>query len=62
MVVKNKFDRRFTLIENDHSWVYQVDSDEEADWKLVLIGFAFKFEKDADSGFDILLVDTKTKK
>lgn len=62
-LAKIRLDKQFQIVEDDFSWVCQVDKIEEQNGKVVLSGFAFQLEKDADEKmFDILLYDIKTGK
>lgn len=61
--IKQQSNRRFKIIEDDFSWVYQIDSVEEANGKIVFSGFAFKLKQDAkEEAFELILCDTETKK
>ena len=54
---------RFEIIEDNFSWVYQVDSIEEIDGKLQIKGWAFALNEDAtQENCEIILYDTKTGK
>ena len=54
---------RFEIIEDNFSWVYQVDSIEEIDGKLQIKGWAFALGKDAtQENCEIILYDTETGK
>ena len=56
-----QLNKRFQIVEDNFSWVCQVDSIEEQDGEIVLSGFAFRLEKDAkEKQFDILLCDVET--
>lgn len=56
-------DRILDVREDDFSWVYQVDSIETEGNEVVLRGFAFELDKDAEEGaFEIVLVDIETGK
>ena len=58
--VNKKF---FDVIEDDFSWVYQVDNIEEKDNKLWIKGWAFVLNEDASKEtYEIILYDTKTGK
>ena len=48
--VKVQLDRRFTVIADDFTWVYQVDSVKEDNDKLKISGFAFNISEDVDLG------------
>lgn len=53
--------QEIVLLEDDFSWVYQVDSVMTEKNKFVLQGFAFKLGMDAESGaFEILLRDIES--
>ncbi len=54
--LRNKLNQRFSVVDKDYSWIYQVDSVEEKG-KLVLTGFAFELGRNAEADFDILLVN-----
>lgn len=50
------------LCEDDFSWMYQVDTVVVDAEEIVLTGFAFQLEKDAEKkSFEIVIQDTKTK-
>ena len=54
---------RFEIIEDDFSWVYQIDSIEEIDGKLQINGWAFALNEDAKKeNCEIILYDTETGK
>lgn len=54
---------RFEIIEDDFSWVYQVDSIEEKEGKLQINGWAFALNEDAKKeNCEIILYDTETGK
>ena len=54
---------RFEIIEDDFSWVYQVDSIKEIDGKLQIKGWAFALNEDAtQENCEIILYNTKTGK
>ena len=58
-----QFYERFEVMEDDFSWVYQVDNIEERDDKLQIKGWAFALNEDANQGnCEIILYDTKTGK
>ncbi len=57
--LRNKLNQRFSVVDKDYSWIYQVDSVEEKG-KLVLTGFAFELGRNAEADFDILLVNMET--
>lgn len=51
------------VMDDDFSWVYQIDTIEEVDGKLDITGWAFALNKDAkQENFEIILYDTKTRK
>ena len=53
----------FEIIEDDFSWVYQIDSIEEIDGKLQINGWAFALNEDAErENCEIILYDIKTGK
>ena len=52
---------RFEIIEDDFSWVYQVDSIEEKNGQLQINGWAFALNENAKKeNCEIILYDTKT--
>lgn len=56
-------DRILDVIEDDFSWVYQVDSIRTEAKEVVLQGFAFQLNKNAEAGaFEIVLEDIETGK
>ena len=57
-------DRILEIIEDDFSWVFQVDSVEVKDGEVVLLsGFAFELDADATEGaFEIILQDIESGK
>jgi len=58
-----KMDRKIQTIEDDYSWMFQVDSAEVLDGELVLDGFAFALEEDATGdSFEIVLREVTTGK
>ena len=53
----------FDVIEDDFSWVYQIDSIEEKDGQLQIKGWAFALNENAkQENCEIILYDTKTGK
>lgn len=59
----NVLSLRFKIVEDDYSWVYQVDSIEEKDGELQIAGWAFILNQDAKTkNFKIVLHNTVTGK
>ncbi|MBQ7863262.1 MAG: hypothetical protein IJ353_02220 [Lachnospiraceae bacterium] len=55
--------RQFEIIEDNYSWVYQVDSMEEQDGKLNIKGWIFALEQNAEfENYDIILYNEETGK
>jgi len=55
--------RQFEIVEDDFSWVYQVDAIEENDGKLQFSGWAFELnENSTTESFEIILYNTETGK
>ncbi len=62
-LMDGQFQKRFTIIKDNFSWVYQVDSIEELDKTIVLSGFAFQLKQDAkEEAFELILCDIETGK
>lgn len=62
-ILRNSYDRRTTVKDDNFSWVYQVESLEQTEDDLILEGFAFQLEKNMNgSEFEILLQELKTEK
>ena len=60
---RSQLNKRFQIIEDNFSWVCQVDSIEEQNGKLILSGFAFQLEEDAkEKTFELILCDVETGK
>lgn len=60
-VIKLSKDRKFDVIQDNFSWVFQIDSIVENESKLVLEGWAFKLNKNATLGnFEIILRNIET--
>ncbi len=56
-------EKRFEVINDNFSWVSQVDSIEEVDKTIVLSGFAFQLEQDAkEEMFELILCNVETGK
>ncbi len=55
--------KRFQIVEDNFSWVCQVDNIEEQDGRIVLFGFAFQLEQEAkEKTFELILCDIETGK
>ena len=53
----------FEIIDDDFSWVYQIDNIEKEEDELQITGWAFALDEDAkQEKFEIILYDTKTGK
>lgn len=62
-VKEYKINRVVEIKENNFSWVYQVDSCDEKNGKVVLEGFAFALDGDSKSGaYEIILQDIESEK
>ena len=58
-----QIEKRFEVKVDDFSWVYQIDSIENIDNSIVLTGFAFQLEQDAqEEMFELILCDIETGK
>jgi len=54
--------QRLEIIEDDFSWVFQVDDITKDEKNLYINGWAFELERDANFSFEIALCDTETGK
>ena len=55
--------RQFEIVNDDYTWMYQIDSMEERDGKLQIEGWAFALNLDAEpENFEIVLYNTETEK
>ena len=58
-----QIEKRFEVKADNFSWVYQIDSIEHIDNSIVLSGFAFELEQDAqEETFELILYDVETGK
>ena len=59
--IKLRLERRFVPIEDDFTWVYQIDEVKEHEETLMLSGWAFPLNKDSQSGnCEVILNDIET--
>lgn len=62
-LITTQLKRRFEIVPDDFSWVYQVDEIKNVNDKLIISGFAFKEEEEAEAdAFEIILKNIKTEK
>lgn len=62
LVVGNQIkSKKFDYVQDDFSWVYQIDSVEKIGNKAVFIGWAFKLNEEAAYNYEIILYNTRTK-
>ncbi len=62
-LIKDKLDKRFNVIADNFSWVYQVDNIKEQKGKIILSGFAFELKQDTtEEAFELILYDIETGK
>lgn len=59
----NRLNRRFEIVEDDFSWVLQIDNIEENNKKIEITGWAFLLGQDAKKGnYEIILYDLSKSK
>ncbi|MGN0506548.1 MAG: hypothetical protein ACI4FZ_08305 [Lachnospiraceae bacterium] len=61
--IRHQLDKRFNMIKDDFSWVYQVDKIAEEEGKLVLSGWAFQLKRNSTAeNCELILYNTETGK
>lgn len=63
VVVQNQIKKMFEIVDDDFSWVYQIDSITENEGEVVLEGWAFDLDVNSEKGnVEIVLLDIDTNK